>query len=50
MKIKSKKKKIKQKSENLDKNNDQESLEVDSLKRNFFKKLDNNEDSLNQIE
>ena len=48
MKIKSKKKKIKQKSENLDKNNDQESLEVDILKRNFLKKLDNNEDSLNQ--
>ena len=48
MKIKTKKKKIKEKSVNLEKNNDQETNELDILKRNYLKKLDDNEDTLNQ--
>ena len=48
MKVKTKKKKLKQKFENVENNNDQEPPGLNALKKDFLKTLDQNEESLTE--
>ena len=48
MKVKTKKKKMKQKSDNIETNNDQEPPGINTLKKDFIKILDKNKDSLSE--